>query len=54
MEFGKAKFNLEALVGLDKKQLKEVVKGHNIKPHSLDDVVNDLYKAIPKLPKEKK
>ena len=53
-KFIKKHFNLEGLVGLNKTELKELVKKHNIKPHSLDDVVNALLKQIPRPPKVKK
>lgn len=54
MKFGKTSFNPEALVGMNKTELKALVKNHNIKPHSLDDVVNALLKEIPKPLKVKK
>lgn len=54
MQFGKASFNPEALVGMTKTDVKAVVKGHNIKPHSIDYVVSELMKAIPKPAKAKK
>ena len=53
MRFGKASFNPEALVGMTKTEVKAVVKGHNIRPHSLDEVVAELMKAAPKVSKSK-
>jgi hypothetical protein len=48
MKFGKASFNPEALVGLNKTEVKAMVKHHNIRPHSIDFVVKELMKAAPK------
>lgn len=52
--YGKAAFNLEALVGMNKSEVREVVKAckDGLKPHSLEDVVSDLMKRIPKAPKK--
>jgi hypothetical protein len=52
--YGKAGFNLEALVGMNKIEVRELVKLNKsgIYPYSLDDVVNDLMKRIPKAPKK--
>lgn len=52
--YGKAGFNLEALVGMNKSEVRKVVEAckSGIYPHSLDDVVNDLMKRIPKAPKK--
>ena len=48
MKFGKASFNPEALVGLNKAEVKAMVKNHNIYPYSIDVVVRELMKAAPK------
>lgn len=52
--YGKAGFNPEALVGMTKSEVRELVtlNKSGIYPHSLEDVVNDLMKKIPKAPKK--
>jgi hypothetical protein len=54
--YGKAAFNLEELVGMNKSEVRELVTSckDGLKPHSLEDVVTDLMKRIPKPPKVSK